>query len=78
MVKSLTEPLDTTTAMGSFVIQILGAVAELERGIIRERSIAGQRAAVDSGVVVGRRRLIPPDIEAEIVEFRRNLIQLAQ
>ena len=55
LVKSLTEPLDTTTAMGSFVIQILGAVAQLERGIIRERSIAGQRAARDRGVLVGRR-----------------------
>lgn len=69
LVKSLTEPLDTTTSMGSFVIQILGAVAELERGIIRERSIAGQRAAVERGAVVGRRRLISPSIGAEMVKL---------
>ena len=29
-IKSLTEPLDTTSSMGMFVIQILGAVAELK------------------------------------------------
>lgn len=69
LVKSLTEPLDTTTAMGSFVIQILGAVAELERGIIRERSIAGQRAARDRGVHPGRPRALPVDVEAEVVRL---------
>lgn len=69
MVKSLTEPLDTTTAMGSFVIQILGAVAELERGIIRERSIAGQRAARDRGVIPGRRRVLTALQEVDLVEL---------
>ena len=44
-IKSITEPLDTTNSMGVFVIQILGAVAQLERSMIRERSIAGQQAA---------------------------------
>lgn len=71
LVRSLTEPLDTTTAMGSFVIQILGAVAELERGIIRERSIAGQRAARDRGVLPGRPRAMSPDDEAEAVRLYR-------
>jgi DNA invertase Pin-like site-specific DNA recombinase len=69
MVKSLTEPLDTTTAMGSFVIQILGAVAELERGIIRERSIAGQRAARDRGVFPGRPRALTSLEEEEVVQI---------
>jgi len=69
LVKSLTEPLDTTTAMGSFVIQILGAVAELERGIIRERSIAGQRAARDRGFLPGRPRALSLDAEAEVVRL---------
>lgn len=69
LVRSLTEPLDTTSAMGSFVIQILGAVAQLERGIIRERSIAGQRAAVARGAVVGRRRALSPEDEAEVVSL---------
>ncbi|WP_042674005.1 recombinase family protein [Variovorax sp. CF313] len=69
LVKSLTEPLDTTTAMGSFVIQILGAVAQLERGIIRERSIAGQRAARDRGNLPGRTRALSSEDEAEVVRL---------
>ena len=69
LVKSLTEPLDTTTAMGSFVIQILGAVAQLERGIIRERSIAGQIAARERGRLPGRVRALTPEDEAELVRL---------
>lgn len=44
-IRSLTEPLDTSSHMGMFVLQILGAVAQLERSMIRERAIAGQVAA---------------------------------
>lgn len=69
LVKSLTEPLDTTTAMGAFVIQILGAVAELERGIIRERSIAGQLAARDRGFLPGRPRALSLDAEGDVVRL---------
>ena len=36
------------------VFTVLGAVAELERSIIRERVIAGQRAAKRRGVRFGR------------------------
>jgi hypothetical protein len=38
---SLTEALDTTTPAGRFQMQILGAVAEFERGMIRERVVTG-------------------------------------
>lgn len=65
-IKSLTEPLDTTSSMGIFVIQILGAVAELERAIIRERSMAGQKAARARGSIPGRRRVLSPDEEAAL------------
>ena len=66
-VKSLTEPLDTGSSMGMFVIQILGAVAQLERSIIRERSIAGQLAARERGRLPGRDRALPADSEAAMV-----------
>lgn len=64
-IRSLTEPLDTTSPMGSFVLQILGAVAQLERSMIRQRSIAGQVAAVKRGVKFGRPLALTPDQEAE-------------
>ena len=57
-VKSLTEPIDTSSAMGEFVLQILGAVAQLERAIIRERCEAGRVAARARGVQFGRTSLV--------------------
>ncbi|MCS4508775.1 recombinase family protein [Xylophilus ampelinus] len=66
-IKSVTEPLDTTTGMGMFVVQILGAVAQLERSIIRERSIAGQEAARQRGRVPGRVRALSAENEAALV-----------
>jgi DNA invertase Pin-like site-specific DNA recombinase len=55
-VRSLTEPIDTTTPLGEFMFQILGAVAQLERSIIRERVIAGQAAAKARGKTWGPKR----------------------
>jgi DNA invertase Pin-like site-specific DNA recombinase len=37
----LVEAIDTTTATGQFCFQITGALAELERNLIRERTLAG-------------------------------------
>lgn len=66
-IKSVTEPLDTTNSMGVFVIQMLGAVAQLERSMIRERSIAGQLAARERGRVPGRNRSLSPEGERALV-----------
>lgn len=52
-IKSLTEPIDTSNPIGEFTLQVLGAVAQLERSMIRERVIAGQIAAMRRGVVIG-------------------------
>jgi DNA invertase Pin-like site-specific DNA recombinase len=51
---SVTEAIDTSTPAGKMVFTVLGAVAELERSIIRERVIAGQNAAKRRGVKFGR------------------------
>lgn len=56
--RSLTEPIDTSSPMGEFVLQILGAVAQLERALIHERCEAGRVAAKARGVVFGRRPLV--------------------
>lgn len=65
-IKSVTEPLDTTNPMGVFMIQILGAVAQLERSMIRERSIAGQLSVRERGRVPGRVRSLG-DFESKAV-----------
>jgi DNA invertase Pin-like site-specific DNA recombinase len=52
--KSLTEAIDTTTTGGRLVFHIFGALAEFERGIIRERTLAGLEAARARGRRGGR------------------------
>jgi DNA invertase Pin-like site-specific DNA recombinase len=55
---SLNESIDTSTAMGKMVFTVLGAVAELERNIIRERVTAGLRRAKKEGKTIGRPRVV--------------------
>lgn len=55
-VRSLTEPLDTSTPAGRLMVQLLGAVAEFERAVIRERCAAGRVEAMARGVRFGRPR----------------------
>lgn len=53
---SLTEGIDTSSAVGRFVLTVLGGVAELERSILIERTKAGMRNAAAKGVHCGRPR----------------------
>src|SRR6185312_15407568 len=42
--KSLTEHMDTTTAVGRLMFHVIGAVAEFERNLLIERTYAGMAA----------------------------------
>jgi DNA invertase Pin-like site-specific DNA recombinase len=53
---SLTEAIDTTAPMGSFIFHITAALTELERSIIRERTRAGLASARARGRKGGRPR----------------------
>ena len=55
--KSLTENIDTSTATGQLVFHIFGALAEFERNLITERTMAGLEAARTRGRKGGRPRL---------------------
>jgi len=55
--KSLTENIDTSTATGTLVFQIFGALAEFERNLITERTMAGLEAARARGRKGGRPQL---------------------
>ena len=54
--RSLTEAIDTTSPGGKLVFHIFGALAELERDLIRERTRAGLTAARARGRKGGRPR----------------------
>jgi DNA invertase Pin-like site-specific DNA recombinase len=55
---SYSEQLDTATPAGKMVFTVLGAVAELERGLIVERVKAGLRNARAKGKRLGRPRVV--------------------
>lgn len=53
---SLTEKIDTTTPGGKLIFHLMGALAEFERDLIRERTNAGLAAARARGRIGGRPR----------------------
>lgn len=57
---SLKENIDTTTPTGKFMLTIFGAVAELERGYIKERQAEGIAAAKEKGKYKGRKPIEYP------------------
>jgi DNA invertase Pin-like site-specific DNA recombinase len=54
--QSLTEKIDTTSPGGKLVFHLFAALAEFERGLIRERTVAGLASARERGRVGGRPR----------------------
>jgi DNA invertase Pin-like site-specific DNA recombinase len=66
--RSLTEAVDTTTPAGRMMMQMVGAFAEFERAMIRERTSAGLAQARAEGRVGGRRRKLGDKQRAEIAE----------
>ena len=67
--KSLTEQIDTTTSGGKLIFHIFGALAEFERNLIRERTMAGLQAARARGRKGGRPR--KPNTDTKIVMAKR-------
>lgn len=55
---SLTEKIDTVTPAGRLVLHLFGALAEFERSIILERTLAGLGAARARGRIGGRPRKV--------------------
>lgn len=67
--KSLTEPIDTISPAGKLMLNILGSVAEFERSLIRQRSMAGQAAAMARGVHCGRPRVLERHDEKAVLQL---------
>ena len=59
--RSLQEALDTTTAAGKLQFHVFSALAEFERELIRERTLAGLRAARARGRKGGRPKAMTPE-----------------
>ena len=72
--RSLGDPIDTTGPSGVLVLQMLGAVAEFERSLIRERVKAGIAAAKARGRAGGSPglRMRDPATIAALASSRRH------
>jgi len=68
--RSLTDHIDTGTAAGRMLYAVLGAVAQFERDVLRERTVAGLAAAKRRGERLGRR---PALTSAQVREAKKML-----
>lgn len=68
--RSLTESIDTTTPGGRLTFHLFAALAEFERSIIKERTMAGLAAARSRGRKGGR----PPSLNAKDIAAAKALL----
>jgi DNA invertase Pin-like site-specific DNA recombinase len=64
--RSLTEAIDTTTAAGRMMMQMVGVFAEFERAMLKERTKAGLDAAREEGRIGGRRPKLSEQQQNEV------------
>lgn len=67
--RCLTEPIDTTTPAGRMMMQMVGAFAEFEKEMLRERTMAGLEAAEKQGRRGGRPRRLSLEQEKEAIKM---------
>lgn len=76
---ALDQGIDTTTPSGRFLFHTLGAVAELERDLIRERTKAGMEAARRRGKRIGRPRAeLDPQVLRQGLSSGASVSELAR
>lgn len=67
----LTENIDPSSVMGRFMLHLLAALAEMERGLIVERTKAGLEAARARGRIGGRIRTVTKADERRAIAMLR-------
>ncbi|HHT4298460.1 TPA: recombinase family protein [Citrobacter werkmanii] len=70
--RSLTDSIDTSTPMGRFFFHVMGALAEMERELIVERTRAGLAAARAEGRIGGRRPKFSSEEWAQMGRLIKN------
>jgi DNA invertase Pin-like site-specific DNA recombinase len=76
--RSLQESIDTTTPGGKLVFHLFGALAEFERDLIRERTVAGLEAARARGRHGGRPTVMTPDkvaVARQMYQAREHTVE---
>lgn len=78
MAENLIFSSDKTSPMSDLLLSLLGAVAEFERALIRERQREGIAAAKARGVYRGRRPSLSPDQIAEVRQLASTGVPKAE
>lgn len=69
---SLTENIDTSTNNGKLIFNIFASLAEFERNLIRERTLAGLSAARARGRLGGRPKIKDTKINAAVQLYNKK------
>jgi DNA invertase Pin-like site-specific DNA recombinase len=75
---SLSESIDTSTPVGRMIFTVLGAVAELERNLIKERVYMGLHRARKQGKRLGRPKRIFDREKARLLAETKSLREVAR
>lgn len=76
--RSLTESIDTSTAGGRLIFHIFGALADFERSLIKERTVAGLAAARERGRVGGRPAALTPAKTRQAKKMRAEGVPMSE
>jgi len=66
------QAIDTSTPTGRLLFNVLGAIAEFERDLIRDRVVSGMRAAQRRSAAIGRPQRLQGDQRERIIRLRRS------
>ncbi len=66
---SLQESIDTSSSTGKLVFHMFGALAEFERNLIKERTMAGLQAARARGKMGGRPKSLSEDKQKRLIKL---------
>lgn len=69
--RSLTDGIDTSTTAGRFFFHVMAALAQMEKELVHERTMAGLSAARARGRLGGRK----PKMDASKLDAARKLLQ---
>ena len=72
------EDIDTSTAVGKFMLTVFGAMAEMEREYIRQRQSEGIEIAKAEGRMTGRPRREPDNFEEVYADWLNKKISAAE
>jgi DNA invertase Pin-like site-specific DNA recombinase len=80
--RSIRDPfIDTTSAHGKFIVTLFGAISQLERDIIIERTTAGLKSARRRGVQLGRKKGLGKEAKQKAmlaaVYYRENKLAIS-